>query len=246
MKVLTREQIDELLRLEKAATPGDWEAKYHHTWHIDTGNNSYPVPPATENQKDINLAAADAAFIAAIRNAAPQLLEMARLTSINATTSERLYRELESVKAERDALQAQVTRLQSGNAIESDYIDELALVRKERDALAVDNRLPRHPQRRRHAHGRGGEAMTLREKCEKAADELADVTGKRIDCETIKVADAIERVAKEFALVAVKKAFVGSPLLAKLVSHGLVTSIDFRNGGEEWIRLAIAAAERGE
>lgn len=79
---MTPEQIDEIERLEKAATPGPWEST--HSEIPSVGTSSFIVRKSTPHRQVGRVSAldeagvADARLIAAVRNNLPALLAAAR------------------------------------------------------------------------------------------------------------------------------------------------------------------------
>ena len=104
---MTLSDIEELERLEREATPGEWRAD--RNWYMVVGvghdwDRTYPKGSGADfrvchvmGPGERNAATGDHTFIPAIRNAAPELLDMAR----RALVVEGRIKELE---AERDRL----------------------------------------------------------------------------------------------------------------------------------------------
>lgn len=86
-EALTQAELDELVRLEAAATPGPWH--YH-----DRGGMGYDLDEPEAGLRGDFANETDAAFIAALRNAAPRLLSS--LSAARAQTA--------AAEAERDKL----------------------------------------------------------------------------------------------------------------------------------------------
>ena len=91
---------DELRRLEKAATPGPWAVESDGVYN-DT--RSYMVVPLGDSEQDD----ADAALIAAMRNALPALLDVAEAAQAVCGTDN-------ISTAHWDALDAALTKLKEG------------------------------------------------------------------------------------------------------------------------------------
>lgn len=73
---MTREQIEELKRLEAEATPGPWWTDGNGPWKIHHGDACDRVVTCTPSP-DVGTGTKNAALIAALRNAAPALLRAA-------------------------------------------------------------------------------------------------------------------------------------------------------------------------
>lgn len=158
---MTPAQLDELERLHAAATEAPWFAvdtgygTPHEDWALAAGDGGATV----SRHKDFEgwetdggscgyvIGSSDAALISAMRNALPELLKAARELERDdagkqCADCERelnaAYNENAALESERDNLLRLVGRLQTGNDIESDYIDALKLARDERDALKAE------------------------------------------------------------------------------------------------------------
>lgn len=78
---MTREEIERLEALEKAATPGEWTEIVSHLSVGRTRHTSWTIGVSDDKDDDVARSVAreeDARLIAATRNALPALLAMAR------------------------------------------------------------------------------------------------------------------------------------------------------------------------
>jgi hypothetical protein len=70
--------IDELERLKKAATPGPYEVRHTGDWVVFSGQEGVAKTLVPGSRKTLAQEEADACYLAALLNAAPELIRLAR------------------------------------------------------------------------------------------------------------------------------------------------------------------------